>query len=130
MLLLCTAKSGHYEDITQGAAKDATVKLTKSQARTHALNLAHRMYTQSLCDHAVWQEGETPDSGKATKKQVKERSGEIHLHPERLAADGHRLVRASGPILDLGEPNGNQECERQHAHAAEGEPQSEIRVPG
>ena len=72
MLLLCTAKSGHYEDITQGAAKDATVKLTKSQARTHALNLAHRMYTQSLCDHAVWQEGETPDSGKATKKQVKE----------------------------------------------------------
>ena len=138
MLLLCTAKSGHYEDITQGAAKDATVKLTKSQARTHALNLAHRMYTQSLCDHAVWQEGETPDSGKATKKTGQGmgqlhrscRSGEIHLHPERLAADGHRLVRASGPILGLGEPNGNQECERQHAHAAEGEPQSEIRVPG
>ena len=130
MLLLCTAKSGHYEDITQGAAKDATVKLTKSQARTHALNLAHRMYTQSPCDHAVWQEGETPDSGKATKKQVKERSGEIHLHPERLAADGHRLVRASGPILDLGGPNGNQECGRRHVHAAEGERQSEIRVPG
>ena len=72
MLLLCTAKSGHYEDITKGAAKDATVKLTTDAARMHVLDLAHRMYTQSLCDHAVWQEGETPDSGKATKKQVKE----------------------------------------------------------
>ena len=137
MLLLCTAKSGHYEDITQGAAKDATVKLTKSQARTHALNLAHRMYTQSLCDHAVWQEGETPDSGKATKKQVKEWASFIEAVGQAkftsIQNASQQMATVSFVPRDpfwMGEPNGNQECERQHAHAAEGEPQSEIRVPG